>query len=62
MWLGFAAKLAMEVSEVDVCFRLGLQGPQVASPRGPLTQVAVREGGHFWGTVPSKARGSLVAA
>lgn len=62
LWLGFAAELAMEVSEADVCLRLGFRGPQVASPQGPLTHVAVRAGGHFWGTMPSKASGSLVAA
>lgn len=62
MWLGFAAELAMEVGEADVCLRLGLRGPQVASPQGLLTHMAVREGGHFWGTLPSKARGSLVVA
>lgn len=49
----------MEAGKADVCLQLGLHGAQVASAQGPLTHLAVREGGHFWGTVLGKAKGNL---
>lgn len=63
--LGLSAELLLEAGEAGeagVCLQLGLHGPQVASAQGPLTHLAVREGGHFWGTVLGKAKGNPVAA